>query len=143
MGFFASITLIITWTLNNQHTHTGRGTGMAILNIVGQMGPLIGTRLYPDDDAPYYVMGMAVCAGFMIGVAVLAMGLRWVLARRNSEMDIAGVGARYEEVELEDRGRTGEDEEGDGAQTGLMSGQGRREGRRYAGDKGPSYSYIL
>ena len=144
MGFFASITLIITWTLNNQHTHTGRGTGMAILNIIGQLGPLIGTRLYPDDDAPYYVTGMAVCAGFMVGVALLAMLLRLVLGRRNSKMDVAGISGGYEEVEMEDRGRMGEDEEGDGPQAGLMGGgQDRRGGRRYAGDKRGSNSYIL
>lgn len=83
MGFFAAITLIITWTLNNQRTATGKGTGMALLNVVGQCGPLVGTRLYPEADAPYYVRGMVVCAGFMALVAALAVGLRWWLARLN------------------------------------------------------------
>lgn len=69
---------------------------MAILNIVGQLGPLIGTRLYPDEDAPYYVTGMAVCAGFMVGVAILAIMLRVVLARRNSRTTVTG-----QDVELD------------------------------------------
>ncbi|KAF1982195.1 MFS general substrate transporter [Aulographum hederae CBS 113979] len=83
-GFFSAITLIITWTINNQESESGRGTGMAILNVVGQCGPLLGTRLYPDTDAPYYVRGMSVCAVFMVLVAVLAMGLRFMLSRENA-----------------------------------------------------------
>ncbi|KAI9800294.1 MAG: hypothetical protein M1833_003408 [Piccolia ochrophora] len=82
-GFFSAITLIIAWTLNNQTSATGRGTGVAMLNVLGQCGPLLGTRLYPDSDAPLYVRGMSVCAVFMVGVAGLAVGLRWWLRREN------------------------------------------------------------
>ncbi|KAF2083499.1 MFS transporter-like protein, partial [Saccharata proteae CBS 121410] len=83
IGFFSAVTLIITWTINNQDSDTKKGTGMAVLNVVGQCGPLLGTRLYPDDDKPYYVRGMLVCAVFMAAVGVLALGLRFVLAREN------------------------------------------------------------
>jgi MFS family permease len=83
MGFFASVTLIITWTLNNQPTVTGKGTGMALLNVIGQCGPLVGTHLYPDRDGPLYVPGMTICAVFMLAVAVLALGLRWWLGVLN------------------------------------------------------------
>lgn len=82
-GFFSAITLVITWTVNNQDSDSKRGTGVAMLNIIGQCGPLLGTRLYPDQDAPFYVRGMAVCAGFMLLVGVLAAALRVVLAREN------------------------------------------------------------
>ena len=97
-GFFAAITLIITWTLNNQHGSSARGTGMAILNVVGQCGPLLGTRLYPESQAPYYVLGMTVCAGFMLFVAVLAYGLRWWLLRENRRMEVDAGGMEMEEV---------------------------------------------
>ncbi|KAL8976599.1 MAG: hypothetical protein Q9205_007422 [Flavoplaca limonia] len=43
-----------------------KGTGVAILNIIGQLGPFIGTALYPESDRPYYVRGMTACAGFML-----------------------------------------------------------------------------
>jgi len=62
-GFFSAITLILTWTLNNQNSDEKRGTGVAIMNLIGQLGPLLGTRLYPDSDGPFYVRGMAVCGG--------------------------------------------------------------------------------
>lgn len=82
-GFFSAVTLIIAWTLNNQESASGRGAGMAVLNVVGQCGPLLGTRLFPEAEGPYYVWGMGTCAGFMGAVAVLAAGLRWVLVREN------------------------------------------------------------
>lgn len=85
MGLFASVTLIITWTLNNQPTATGKGTGLTILNVVGQCGPLIGVHVFPKTQGPFYVQGMAVCAAFMaLGVAGLAAVLRLVLQRENA-----------------------------------------------------------
>lgn len=83
-GFFSAVTIIITWTVNNQASDEGKGTGMAVLNVIGQMGPLLGTRLYPDSDAPYFVKGMSVCAIAMALVGVLAFVLRLVLQRENA-----------------------------------------------------------
>lgn len=84
-GFFSAVTIVITWTINNQASDEGKGTGMAILQVIGQLGPLVGTRLYPDWDAPYYVMGNAVCAVSMSLVFALALSLRIVLRRENAK----------------------------------------------------------
>ncbi|CZR64908.1 related to nicotinamide mononucleotide permease [Phialocephala subalpina] len=83
IGFFSVITIIITWSINNQESESKQGTGFAMLQLIGQCGPLVGTRLYPQSDAPLYVRGMVSCAGAMIVVAVLAGGLRWYLGRLN------------------------------------------------------------
>ena len=116
MGFFSAVTLIITWTLNNQHSATGKGTGMTILNVIGQCGPLVGVRLFPKRQAPYYVPGMAICAAFMLFVALLAMALRWDLARKNKaqtttttqyEMVVGGAGEALMGSGI--RGRRGDD----------------------------------
>ena len=95
MGFFSAVTIIITWTINNQESDSGKGTGVAMLNYIGQLGPLVGVHLYPDADQPYYVKGMAICAGFMAVVAVLAIILRMILLGKNKrrgaeEEDIRG-----------------------------------------------------
>jgi MFS family permease len=119
MGLFSSVTLIITWTLNNQATTTGKGTGLTILNIVGQCGPLIGVHLFPESHGPFYVSGMAVCAGFMaVGVAGLAGVLRLLLWRENKKNGFVtggenGLGGEYELVskEEEEGGRGDEDAE--------------------------------
>jgi MFS family permease len=103
MGFFSAITLIITWTLNNQQTVTGKGTGMALLNVVGQCGPLVGTHLYPEEDGPYFVRGMVVCAAFMLAVAGLAAGLRWWLGVLNRRVRMDDSGGDVEmEMEMEE-----------------------------------------
>lgn len=83
MGFFSVVTIVITWTINNQDSDSKRGTGVAMLNYIGQLGPLVGVHLYPDSDQPYYVKGMAICACFMSTVAVLAYALRRTLDIKN------------------------------------------------------------
>ena len=82
-GFFSAITLILTWTINNQNSDSKRGTGVVMLNLLGQFGPLVGTRLYPDSDKPYYVKGMIVCSIFMFLVSLQAWWLRMRLINEN------------------------------------------------------------
>ncbi|MCJ1310089.1 hypothetical protein MMC25_003750 [Agyrium rufum] len=102
-GFFSAITLIIAWTINNQTSDSKRGTGVVLLNLVGQLGPLLGTRLYPDSDAPYYVTGMATCSGFMLLVAALTFALRLLLVRENQILN------RKDDRAPEDKGAGEED----------------------------------
>jgi MFS family permease len=83
MGFYSCVTLIITWTLNNQDSDSKKGAGIAILQFFGQCGPLLGTRLFPENDGPLYLRGMAVCALFMTGIAGLAFVLRFILRKEN------------------------------------------------------------
>jgi sugar phosphate permease len=89
IGFFNVVTLLITWTINNQSTESRQGGGFALLQLVGQCGPLIGTRLYPDKDAPYYSNGMRTCTWAMLAVTLLAIILRFYLQFQNRRMDRA------------------------------------------------------
>ena len=116
-GLFASVVLIITWTLNNQPGSTQKGVAMTVLNLLGQCGPLVGVRLFPDDQGPGFVIGMLVCGGFMAGVVVLSAGLRWWLKRENRRVRDGGVGVG-EEVEMEMRERLMVGEDGGGGQKG-------------------------
>lgn len=86
-GVFPAIANILPWVLNNQGTDAKRGLGIAMLNVVGQCGPLLGTRMFPAGEAPYYRRGMAVCAGFMGVNALLAGVLRWYFVRENRKME--------------------------------------------------------
>jgi MFS family permease len=136
VGFFNVVVLTIAWSINNQRGEARQGAGFALLQVVGQCGPLVGTRLYPDRDAPYYTRGMAVCAGAMLGVALLAAGLRCWLARVNSRWDREeqheGVGG------VEDGGGGGVGEEG----VALVGGGGGRRGG-YAGRGTKGFRYML
>ncbi|KAK9320380.1 major facilitator superfamily domain-containing protein [Lipomyces orientalis] len=84
-GIFPAIANILPWVLNNQGTDTKRGVGIALLQMIGQCGPILGTRLYPATEKPRYVKGMAVCAAFMFFNAFLALVLRTYLIWQNKK----------------------------------------------------------
>ncbi|QSZ33640.1 hypothetical protein DSL72_005208 [Monilinia vaccinii-corymbosi] len=86
-GIFPAIGNILPWVMNNQGTESKRGTGIAMLNMIGQCGPLLGTRLYPTSEKPYYFKGMKVCAAFMLLNGALALALRFRLAADNRKLD--------------------------------------------------------
>ncbi|KAH0270582.1 MFS general substrate transporter, partial [Aureobasidium melanogenum] len=88
-----AVTTVIVWTVNNQQSEEGRGSNVALLNVIGQLGPLLGTRLYPESDAPSYKKGHALCAGFMGLVALLATILRLLLVRANASSRVARTSA--------------------------------------------------
>ncbi|KAH0264200.1 MFS general substrate transporter, partial [Aureobasidium melanogenum] len=95
-GFFSAVTTVIVWTVNNQQSEEGRGSNAALLNVIGQLGPLLGTRLYPESDAPNYRKGHVLCAVFMGLVAVLATILRLLLVRANASLREGRTSAKEE-----------------------------------------------
>lgn len=78
---------LINLRLDNQGSDTRRGTGIAILNIVGQCGPLLGTNVFPKTEAPRYHKGMWVSAAFTLFTGFLAICLRTLLVRENKKLD--------------------------------------------------------
>lgn len=109
-GFFVVVVLTISWNVNNARpggedggrggkstSHHHKGGAYALMQAVGQCGPLVGVRLYPESDGPWFERGMGVCAVAMLGVASLALGLRAWLARANRRMDEKAAAARGEE----------------------------------------------
>lgn len=97
-GVFPAIANIIPWVLNNQGSDTRRGMGIVILNVLGQCGPLLGTRVFPAKQAPRYVEGQAICAAFMGFNAFLALSLRTLLAWENRKLDrkYGGIGEQQQ-----------------------------------------------
>ncbi|KAK4981146.1 hypothetical protein LTR66_010191 [Elasticomyces elasticus] len=118
--------------MNNQGTDTRRGTGMVLLNLIGQCGPLLGTRIYPSTEGPRYVKGHAICAGFLFFTTLLAASLRTLLAWENKKLD-----RRYGSLE-ERRTR---------ATCGSAGGgtDGEKEAEAHVGveNYGPLYRYVL
>ena len=88
-SLFSSITIIITWTLNNQESEFSRGVSLSLLNYIGQLGPLVGVHLFPDSDS--YTSGMFWCAFSMGLVAVLAILNRSMLIRENRSREATGL----------------------------------------------------
>lgn len=86
LGLFPTIANVLPWVLSNQGSDERRGAGIVLLNLVGQCGPLLGTRLYPKSEKPDYTKGHAICAGFMGFTALLAFGLRCLLQWQNRKL---------------------------------------------------------
>jgi MFS family permease len=86
-GIFPTIANVLPWVLNNQGSDERRGAGIMLLNLIGQCGPLLGTRLYPSSEGPYYVKGQSVCAAFMFFTTILAITLRTLLVWENKKLD--------------------------------------------------------
>lgn len=105
--------------MDNRAAKEGKGTGVAILNIIGQCGPLVGTRLYPASDGPWYVHGMAVCSFFMMAVAVMALVLRLLLQRENQKSEKID-----EELEMAEG-------EGEGLMSADAGGGGKHAAERF------------
>ena len=73
--------------IDNQGSDTRRGAGLVLINVIGQCGPILGTRLYPTSEAPRYIKGMSVCAAFMFFSAAMAFALRILLVWENKKLD--------------------------------------------------------
>lgn len=86
-GIFPSIANILPWVLNNQGSDSRRGAGIMLLNLIGQCGPLLGTNVFPPEQGPRYVRGMAISAAFTFFTGVLAAGLRTLLVWENRKLD--------------------------------------------------------
>lgn len=109
---------------DNQGSDTRRGTGIVILNLIGQYGPLLGTRVFPTTDGPRYVKGQSICAGFMFFNGLLALGLRILLVWENGKLD-KEYGSRVDRVV---------------AETGNVEG---KESLLAEENYGPTYRYVL
>ncbi|PNH40291.1 hypothetical protein VD0004_g6675 [Verticillium dahliae] len=130
-GFYAVAALLLAWSVNNQPRGPRRAAAFALLQLVGQCGPLVGTRLYPDADAPFYEKGMRACAGAMLGVAVLVGVMRVYMQVLNRRMD-------REEGRVQETGISEVDDVGAEEEEGLVgrSSKRRREERE-------SFRYML
>lgn len=105
-GVFPAVALTFTWVTDNQGSASKRGAGLAIFGMVGQCGPILGARLFPSTDKPWYAKGMWVCVGMLFGAAVisaaLSFSLRWQNRRRDEKYGKSDLD--YVPIEVEDAG---------------------------------------
>ena len=73
--------------VDNQGSDTRRGAGLVLINLIGQCGPILGTRVYPASEGPRFVKGMSICAAFMLFTAVMALMLRTLLILENTKLE--------------------------------------------------------
>ncbi|KAM6530191.1 hypothetical protein FALCPG4_008315 [Fusarium falciforme] len=87
MGVFPSLTLNITWLLNNQGGETKRGIGIAVIAILGQCSSFLSSAMYPKKDAPFFVRGCAIGCALTFMMTILSLGLHFKLDHENRKRD--------------------------------------------------------
>ncbi|KAL4895141.1 major facilitator superfamily domain-containing protein [Aspergillus ambiguus] len=100
---FVSVALILTWVGNTHATDSKRAGGLAILATGGQCGPILGTNIFPETDAPYYRQGMWVSCGaclIVVAMGTLQMFFLWSANRRRDrafgrDRDAGGMPTEY------------------------------------------------
>ena len=80
---------MLSFRLDNQGSDTRRGGSLVLINVVGQCGPILGTYALfnKSSEAPQYVMGMSVCASFMLFTTALSLALRILVQLKNQQLD--------------------------------------------------------
>ncbi|KAI9008886.1 major facilitator superfamily domain-containing protein [Phycomyces nitens] len=86
-GVFSHIPAMLSWFTNNIGGHTKRGTAVAIIISLGNIGGAIGGQIYRATDAPYYSRGHAACVGLMAGAVVLSLLFKYLLNRENKRRE--------------------------------------------------------
>lgn len=84
-GTYPIVPILLSWNL--QGTDGERGFSYVMMSIVGQCGPILGTRIFPSSEGPMYKKGGWISIGCMLLGSVVSLVLRTHLARKNSQLD--------------------------------------------------------
>ncbi|KAI1120126.1 retrograde regulation protein 2 [Nemania abortiva] len=95
---FVSVAILIPWVSNTHNTESKRAGGFAIFATFGQAGPLLGTNIFPSNEAPYYRKGSWISFSFCLLVAVISAVFSFLLHRENRKLDKAQAGEGEEGV---------------------------------------------
>ncbi|GAA6034444.1 hypothetical protein JCM8097_002728 [Rhodosporidiobolus ruineniae] len=87
MGSFALIPLEISWNGNCQGGSLKRAVGIAMQIGCANTGGIVGAFVYRTEDAPRYILGHAVMAGFLGMTMILSTGIYLYLRRENARRD--------------------------------------------------------
>lgn len=96
-----------TWTLNNLAGPTKRAQGIAYMICLGNIGGIIGSYIYIEDEKPTYPTGFGSSLGFA-GLGVLACILLellyWKINHSRAALDEGQIRQDYSDEELEKMG---------------------------------------
>ena len=84
---FTSVALTLSWVSNTHATDSKRAAGLAILATGGQCGPVLGTNIFPPNEAPFYRKGMWISCGACLLVFFLATLQSFLLWKENQRRD--------------------------------------------------------
>ncbi|KAL4929149.1 putative MFS transporter [Aspergillus undulatus] len=92
-----------SWTANNLAPSSRRAIGLAFNICIGNIGGIIGSYMYLDEENPYYYTGFGLSLALGASALLVALGLElsFVFANRRKEgLSEAEVRQRYSDDEL-------------------------------------------
>lgn len=85
-GVFAGLPSLCAWVSDNVHSTTAGSIASGLNIAFTGPGQIIGVWIYRAQDAPFYTLGHAVNAGFLVLGAILSFGLAWHYNRLNRKL---------------------------------------------------------
>lgn len=90
MGAVSSFTIIVPWIANSfPRPLVKRSSCVAIANMVANTASAYGSYMYPSSAGPRYIPGGSANAAISVGVAILALVLRWLHQWENKKLEKA------------------------------------------------------
>ncbi|KAG8156872.1 hypothetical protein KVR01_013285 [Diaporthe batatas] len=96
-----------TWTLNNLAGQEKRAMGIAFMITLGNLGGIVGSFIFRDDEKPRYPTGWGACLGFVAAGVVSASLLELcylTINKRRARKSEDEVRAEYTDEKLEKMG---------------------------------------
>ncbi|CAF4040257.1 unnamed protein product [Rotaria sp. Silwood1] len=86
-GSFAVLPIILSWLTNNVNGHTKRAMSIGFVMTLAQIGGIVAPQLYRVSDRPMYRRGHFISAVIIAITLILALILRYFLAKENHRRD--------------------------------------------------------
>lgn len=96
-----------TWTLNNLAGQEKRAMGIAFMITMGNLGGIVGSFIFRDDEKPRYPTGWGSCLGFVVAGVLSATLLElcyFTINKRRARKSEDEVRAEYTDEKLESMG---------------------------------------
>ncbi|KAI9836808.1 MAG: hypothetical protein M1819_000973 [Sarea resinae] len=109
-GIYPATAIVLAWPANNVSGQTKRATANAMQISIGNLGAVLGTQLYRNEDAPRFFLGHGFACGYLIANCIVVGTLWAVLGRENTKKErllssVAGAEEREDEREIKDDGK--------------------------------------
>lgn len=95
-----------SWNANNIAPANRRAIGIALMNCVGNIGGIVGSYMYLEDEKPKYHTGFGLSLAFGASGLLVSFFLEWTYKMGNAKKAriAEDARARYTEEELFDMG---------------------------------------
>ncbi|KAI7909629.1 MFS transporter [Pyricularia oryzae] len=103
-GMYPVFPGVNAWNVANQAGPAKRAVSIGLLICTGNIGGVVGSYIYKDDEAPRYVTGYGTSLAF-VGSGIVAVALLefllWTSNERNAKLTEDEVHSKYTDEELE------------------------------------------